>query len=358
MWRLSQSNKDKVIMAHTIFQRGTAAFMAISLLMGCSGYSPTAASDLKGYRRPTPLNPAQAKVTISLQPTTGPVLAGDTSVTAPVMQVEFSGAESYMVLRCPAAYVPTSAGIDARLTPDLDLQAQRFVWLGAFDTKVSKCVQLGNNVTRTKFTDLTTVNGKEYFYILNPCVSLERSTSQTETCSYNLTYSKSVTGVRSELSDQFDKDSSTLAAADAKLTGLYQRLYYYAETVRLNQETCEINAAAAAARASFWRGIISLVAIGVGAFVGGALFGPLAQIQSSQQVLGLARGLFPASKPSLDCPAAQEDADKASETVTKLDSALKEVLAARRQLAKTDAAYTDIDTQILNNTAATEAQAQ
>ena len=292
-----------------------------------------------------PMDPSESTAAITTQPALGPASEGG-DLKVPVIGLELNKSDYVMMLRCPKSFVPnTPQGVDSRTIAESgrNLGEFKFVWVEAFQYN-SGCRQVGNFIARTRFEDLAAKSG-EFYYILNPCLSKERSTLPNETCSYNLVFSNSIQ-YTNNLSAVFLSEAEKLSAAEASLAGLFSQLFFYAQSIKINQEACEDQWAFSQSRSAFFSGLVGLISMGVGAAVGGVMSGGAAAFNGAKTGLGIARALFPKRQTQLQCPVAKDMASKAEEVTTRIEGAQKAVLDIRQKLGTLDANYAKLDNVI------------
>lgn len=196
----------------------------------------------------------------------------------PKIEVKFDGANMVQVLRCPQAnrkfYTDPTLGDEVlditelrdKLSDDAVYAQRRYqdFWLSALS--LGKCEFVGHHVIRTRIFDFAALSGN-YYYILNPCVSKEFSTTAKEGCSYNLldtpTFQRQG-GVSSEVRDLIFK----LSQIEGQVVAKAELLQTTAYEIAAKHEACEIEAAVRAhneAVDNAWKGIKGGI---VGAVVG------------------------------------------------------------------------------------------
>lgn len=172
------------------------------------------------------------------------ILLGDVKVTpsvfgaqlkAPTLSLEFSQADFARVLRCSAdAYqvYETAAANSAALS----LEDRRWVWVDAFGDPRCQVVSMG--LRSSEFDDLACPRG-DWFYLLNPCVSRERSEDGREACSFELAISKTFHSL-SDLGDEFRSKLSQLVAAESRHEAAISRLANLVFQLNAEKQACQV----------------------------------------------------------------------------------------------------------------------
>lgn len=368
---MSHSVNSKIPKHQQSWARMTAGLLCTAMIVSaCSSEEPHLPSSVRPVAAPSagpsvapgnsgdagaqklpPIAPEQASASI----TTAPVVAAaseESRLKVPVLAFARQNADFVMIARCPKSFVMrTPAGDDIKtLAPTLPTRLSQLRWAwqnAAFDA--AGCRLVGSYVARDKFEDLAAKSGS-FYYVINPCVMKERSTNPTENCSYNLSISEPVSNYTNTLSAEFLAEAENLANAEATFAGIYSQLYFIAQSIQVNQDACERQWAFEQSRANFFQGLKSLVAIGIGAAVGGIMSGGAATIQGAKTGLGIASALFPernATPPK--CPVVDDLITKATAVTGRAEGAQKAVLDVRAKLSELNSAYAKLDSSIQKN---------
>lgn len=336
----------------------TAKFMLLSGLFGfisCSNEVPQRpASNLGLNDTVVKYDPSQASIYfVNKTPTLG---AADevSTLQVPNIQLSFDKATMAQILRCEADLeLKTTTGDELAAIENgqydfTSIEQARWIWNSAFGN--NKCKLVGSNIAREKFQDLAAKPG-DYYYLVNPCVSQNLSTTGKEGCSFKLIKSGAITGYSNSLTEDFLKASEELAATEGKLYAHFNNLKSYSELIKLRIESCESAFANEQARGKFMKGIISLAATAVGTVVGAYVGGPMGAIKGGELTLGIAQGLLGLQAPPvLNCPAVDQLKKQAQETMALIDPQVQEVIRVRTIMHQLESTYNDLDGSIANQT--------
>lgn len=302
------------------------------------------------------VDPSSAKVSLDVEPFLSPATENSTLMvpTFSLTGLEKHTADYVQIARCnTGTQLKTATGIkleDIAADSSLRLQQLKWIWINNIWGNSSNCKILGgpsSHVARERFKDLSAKTGN-FFYVINPCLRKERST-QKEVCSYNLIVTPSIAHTNT-LTEEFIALSEQLAIAEATLAGFYSQLYYSAQAIRMQKETCESNYAISQASQNFWKGFLSLSIGGVSAAIAGTLSGGTAALQAFKTGMSLSVGFFKKWPPVPNvCPTADKLIQTAQATSEQLPGALKNVLEIRVKLSEINSAYGALDKSILEN---------
>lgn len=264
-------------------------YLVLLSLTGCMGDELTApktvvsnttgSSNVLGASLTPPttnMNVAEARVSLTSQPAATDVGDGSNVVKFPGFNFQLQNADYIQLLRCPDSQrssIRTASGIE--ISDDLKMSSSSatdkfYAWKMAF----TNCITVGDHIARQQFTDLTTGLEEKFFYILNPCISLEHSGLKSgDTCSYNLkvTDTLNYVPVRARAIIQASVDMANL---ESRVSATYGRLYFLAEDYSYKIETCNdayLKSVEAQARKSALGKILGLgVNMAMGALFAGA----------------------------------------------------------------------------------------
>ena len=303
-----------------------------------------------------PVDPSSASVSLAAEPFLSTATENGTLQvpTFSITGLSTHSADYVQIARCnTCTQLKTATGVkieDIAADSSLRLQQLKWIWINNVWGNNNNCKILGgpsSHIVRERFQDLSAKTGN-FFYIINPCLRTERST-QNEVCSYNLIVTPSMAHTNT-LTEEFLATAEQLAVAEARLAGVYSQLYYSAQAIRMQKETCETNYGISQASQNFWKGFVTLSIGGVSAAIGGSVSGGTAALQAFKTSMSLSVGFFKKWPPVPNiCPTADKLIQSAQATSEELPSALKNVLDIRLKLSEINSAYGAIDKSILEN---------
>ncbi len=144
------------------------------------------------------------------------VSLGDFGVSVPTFTIDYSNNNFVQILRCAASYHQSLEEQYAKVAASTDYKERRWPWDDAFGNPTF-CKVVSTKTSAKEYADLAASNGR-FFYIINPCVTAEFSTSKQEECSYNLTFTDNFE-FKDALSDQFTLQASKLGEAESTYDG-------------------------------------------------------------------------------------------------------------------------------------------
>ena len=298
--------------------------------------------------QPEKRDPLLAKVTLAGNPSPS-LMSENSSIRVPSLGITLQGADYVEIVRCAASYViKTPSGEDVRIfkesDPDMRRQILKRTYVDEVKSNPNVCRIVGTKVVVSQFLDYAARPGS-YYYVLNPCVMAERSTSGRDDCSYDILVTDQIQHITS-VHEDFLKGAEDLARLESTLSGYYNQLNYYAERARKVADDCESSAIVAETARSRMRGFSGLVLAGVGAAVGGVVTGgnPAAALKGAETGLGLAMKLFSMYQPQpQECPGAQRVMLAGQSASGKIPDVQQQIIDARKKLAQLDSDYGGLD---------------
>lgn len=326
--------------------------IALGLMFSCSNNAPVppmkvnfaSSSDAKNAM----YDPDNAKLMGFTGAVSMEALEGADGVSVPTIKIEKKGATFVSVLRCKSDYeVKSSTGVKLEALDEFSkYDDMKWIWNKATGDP-SNCKFVGTHIRRDRIQDIA-ANSGAYFYLINPCVSKERSLSGREDCSNDLYKTTDVT-YESQLRENFTREASKLSSLEIEVGGASENIKMLAEVIMAEQEACEKVAAIKASNMSFFRGIASLAGAVIGGVVGSIMGGPIGAVKGATSFMGIARDLIKVEY-KLDCSAAEKYRAELKTEVERMDRAVDEVVKARNVLAGLDSAYRRLDDLIEEGT--------
>jgi hypothetical protein len=263
----------------------------------------------------------------------------------PSLRFQVSEQGYAQVLRCHKSYV-FQGPLGEDLSELSSKELRKWAWYEAWESREQGCLVTSTKQVGEPFLDLTADSGS-FYYILNPCQSREVDGIKSESCSYDLVFSKSIK-FENTASKEFLNVAKQVADAESSVVGGFSRMRYFANLISERTRECEEQQAMREAGQGFLKGITTLLAMGTGAFVGGIVSGGVTGIQGAKAGLALARKLFAAPTPGVaECVPAEALKTHAAQNLLHLEESVRNVLALRVQLSSLNQSYAQIDKKIL-----------
>lgn len=286
-----------------------------------------------------------------IQPTVAP--ANElSSLEVPAFSINYKNSDMVQILRCKSDFVlRTTTGQDARelianKDQTVNQEQLRWAWQEAVGQN-NKCKLLGSNTSRTLYQDLAAKSGS-FFYVLNPCVSEQLSTTGKEGCSYKISISDPITYTNT-LKPKFIEKAQELALSEGILKNSYHKLKVAAQNVRTKTQACENTIAIELAHKSFLNGLKKLLSMAVGATVGFITQGPIGAIKGAEVGITLASKIFiqePPKKVLEKCPEIQDVMDDAANQTKIAEKYTQYIIDLRTEMNSLEASYGNLDKTI------------
>lgn len=268
-------------------------------------------------------------------------------IYVPTLKVTKQNANFIRVLRCKASYeLRSNTGVlFDELSGVTRFEDYKWIWNKA-EGDYQNCRFVGTHIYRDEIKDIASPSG-QYYYLINPCVSKDRSTRGREDCSNDLKKSN-LYSYNSVLKEDFIATASKISDMELEVGGATANIKSLAEQIMYEQVACEKIAATKAANGSFFRGIASIAAAVVGGVVGSIIAGPVGAVQGATSFLGIARNLMLKYGPQVDlnCKGAEKHRDNLAIQVERLETAVASVVQTRNEMAELNELYSRLDDMI------------
>ncbi|MCB9228466.1 MAG: hypothetical protein H6618_02555 [Deltaproteobacteria bacterium] len=196
-------------------------------------------------------------------------------MNVPRISIKLGTADHVQMLRCAASYrdkmiTNTGESIQDLSDDPYNRKKLEWVWAQAKEDR-NHCKIVGTNIVMELYPDLTAAKG-EYFYIINPCISKERSLTQKEGCSNQLSMTDTIK-VNNSLTQALQEKAAELAIAESSLTATFQNTIFLARKIEIHLRACENKVANDRQILGFKQGLVQLGFLTVGGALG-SFFGP------------------------------------------------------------------------------------
>lgn len=180
--------------------------------------------------------------------------------TAPSIELNLEIGDFLRVIRCRQSYqLRAPINLSPIFSEDLSLtsskQDAKWAWEQAWEDRDS-CQIVSSNLRSGRFEDLAAPTG-HWYYVMNPCVSRENSSTYQESCSHDLVRTD-VVEHHSELEEEIRQLSNKLLFAQSELKGMLQRASELSRFLSENMEACENWVAEKNRVVSIRKGLLSL----------------------------------------------------------------------------------------------------
>ena len=281
------------------------------------------------------LDPALARVELVRQEVVMMPVSQGSELLVPGLEISFEGADFIEILRCfeeEKIQTYTGDSLSEGLSNIKGPQA-RWLWQEALAAP-QNCKIVANHVTREKIPDLAAPAG-QYFYILNPCVSKERSINGRRGCSYNLKKSDLLSEeYEPVVSDRFVQETDELYKAEAEMAAEIRLIRDNALLLSDQIRHCEIRSAQKDIQRRHKSGLISLAAAAVGSVAGFFVGGPAGALQGGSQFMKIARtitrGEYKLYKKA--CKRVEPLVAETEEAYLRLETLVEEVVLIRKKM--------------------------
>lgn len=298
-----------------------------------------------------PLDPQKAQVSLL---SGGKVrlaeAAEGTDLEVPELRLaDFRDLDFVRVVRCAADYeLKTSLGepfeeLDGKRGSDRD--KMKWIWQRAAQREQS-CRYVGTSIYRDRIQDLAAKPGR-FFYLINPCVSKDRSTTGREDCSYRLQKTDDFEFEGQELDKDFYAYAGQLTNKETELSGLFNSLYLVAKQIKREQDECERAWRNRQARSAFFSGVTQLLGFAVGTVAGSFIAGPIGGSQGGRVALGLAKSLFGARDEPIECPQVESLVERVEGVPDQIEQVTEDIRDIREKMAEVEDSYRSLNAEIL-----------
>lgn len=183
--------------------------------------------------------------------------------TLPKFTIDLGSADHVQILRCDVSFRNYVAS-QIEQGKEKGLGDRKLIWLDAMgDQKHCKIVTL--YYSDATFYDLTARNGT-FFYLVNPCISEDKSSTKTNACSYKLRLSNTL-NYSGGFSAQLLSLTAKLADAESAYEAILNKVSYYGQQVINRQKACEYEVAHEKSLKSVRSLGYDLISVGIAAIV-------------------------------------------------------------------------------------------
>jgi hypothetical protein len=293
------------------------------------------------------LDPSKAQVTASLKTD---AMQGYPKGSIPTLSLTFTNSNHTEVFRCGASYeLKYGNGIQKlKDVPQSDPNYLEYAKdaFGRMRTAGSDCVKIGVGNSLNIVRDYGAQSG-DFYYIVNPCVTGDQSTTNRQECSYQLAITEPIqyTNTRAEAEVEI---LNTFLKAEGQLYANFKEMEALNTSIIAIQTTCVLNEAdrkVVEARSQAIMGIIKTVATTV---VNALAPGVGTALGAVVDALGSLKKAGAAGVPNIGdaCPAAVTKMERYKELEGEVNTIAARVIEARKELHSLDAAYADVSKQL------------
>lgn len=218
-------------------------------------------------------------------------LTDDIKYLAPSFTIEKGHASFVKIMRCNAGYVlrtVTGQRLEslAGLTNALD--ERKDMWLIAF-SEYDNCKLVAENYVLSSFVDISAKTGT-YYYVVNPCINAENSSSGRQSCSYNFGLTESIQFENKMLEAATELAAGLQRATNAMFAAIH-KVGREAELFNLRLTACQNHVARRTNINQVRQGMLSLALFITGAVTFDRM-GPLSKIPVLKKVTGPNAGMM------------------------------------------------------------------
>jgi len=291
------------------------------------------------------LDPSKASVTVSFK--TDP-MPGYPKGSVPTLNLTFSNANHTEVFRCGASFeLKYGNGIQKlKDVPTSDPNYLEYAKdaFGRMRTNGSDCVKIGVGNSLNVVRDYGAQSG-DFYYIVNPCVTSDQSTTNRQDCSYQLAITEPVQYTNTRAQAEVDI-LNTFLKAEGELYANFKEMEAINTSVVAIETTCVLDEAdrqAVAARSQAIMGIIKTVATTV---INGLAPGVGTALGAVVDALGNLKKAGAGPNVGSTCPAAETKIARYKELEGKVNTIATRVIEARKELHSLDSAYADVSKEL------------
>jgi len=313
----------------------------------CTDIQSPKKTDFNGNSSPkgTKLDPSKAQVTATLS--TKP-MDGYPKGSIPTLSLTFSNANSTNVYRCGASF-ELMYGNGIQKLSDVSKSDPNYLEyakdaFGRMRTNGSDCVQIGVGNELNVVNDYGAQTG-DFYYIVNPCVTADQSTTNREDCSFQLAITEPIQYTNTRAQAEVDI-LNTFLKAEGELYAHFKEMEALDTEIVSIQTTCVLNEAdrqLVETRSKAMFGLITTIATkvidglapGVGSALGTAV-NALIQLKEAGKQPNIGDA----------CPAAVSKVERYNELQGDVDAIAIRVMEERKKLHSLDSAYKDVTDQL------------
>lgn len=325
---------------------GLLAMMSLMALGACVD-APTpkkTSSQLDASASPgAKFSPSRAAATVALEQRS---FEGVAKGTVPSLTLTLNNASYATVHRCSASYKLVYGNGRQELAslpktdPEYAMHAKDAY--GRIGTEGSSCESISPEAATPQVNDYGARTGR-FYYVINPCVSKDKSSSGQAGCSYDLQITQVIdyTNTRAKAEVEI---LSGLYNAEGELYSIFQNMN---QTIRIANESlavCTLGEAQRQAAQRHLAGFVSIVSA-----VGGALLNLIPGVGTIlSTAVNLITGVITQQRPTIPagCPDAEMEFQKYDELQAQLGDAASRLLQNRQKLYELDKQYADVSKEL------------
>ncbi len=217
---------------------------------------------------------AAAKIDAKIKMSPADVMT-DPNMLFPTMALSLTTADYVQILRCAASFqLKTLSGltispVDDTPAPVSSPADRKWAWSAARNDS-HNCKIVAEYLPGPIYADIAASSGS-FYYIANPCIKAEKSTTGQDACSYDLSYSDRVYSFVNGFNEVVLDKAIELSKANAHLLSLVDDLRISSKLLELRLDACESRYAFNETEKALKRGFIMLGLFSVGFIVGTSL---------------------------------------------------------------------------------------
>jgi hypothetical protein len=290
------------------------------------------------------LDPTKARVSVSA--ISKSKASEGSSYMAPSFTLGLVDADYVEILRCDSSFKPkvTTGKLVKDVIASNDPTRSELLEFAFNNMKgqISYCRAVSLSAAQN-FVDISAPQGS-FYYVVNPCVNAERSSNKQRSCSSELVLTDEYTNTTT-LSQEALKVAGELAAYEGQLYAGFTKMQSYAQIIKDEQETCEVNWIHKELAKSFWRGITKIGAAIAGAAANTFLAGSGVVVSKIINYVGGTMIGPPESTPN--CPQMPAHIDNFQKAAGRIEELTKGVVEKRNKMSVYNSQFEKIDEKIL-----------
>lgn len=289
-------------------------------------------------------DPSKAAVSVEFKTES---MEGYPKGSVPTLSLAFTGANSTEVFRCGASYeMKYGNGVQklSDLSPsDPSYQESAEDAFKRLRTATSDCIMIGVGNSINRVRDYGAQSG-EFYYVVNPCVTSEQSTTARAGCSYRLAITKPVTYTNTRAQAEVEI-LNTFLKAEGDLYANFKEMEALAVAINSISTSCVLDEAERKLVAQRSQALMSLVKTVATTVINGLAPGVGTALGAVVDALGnLRKAGLPNAESS--CPDAVTKTKRYQELEANVTAIATRVIEARKELHALDSAYTNVDAEL------------
>lgn len=322
----------------------------VLILLGASGCTDIQSPKKTEYRgsETSPaakFDPSKASVSVELK--TEP-MKGYPKGNVPALSLALANSNYTEVFRCGASYELKYGNGLQKLTdvPESDPSYSEYAKdaFARMRTHGSDCVRVGVGNSLNIVRDYGAQSGN-FYYIVNPCVTSEQSTTSRHDCSYQLAITKPIQYTNTRAQAEVDI-LSTFLDAEGALYAHFKEMEALTVSITAIETTCVLDEAdrqLVAARSQALMGIVKTVATTV---INGLAPGVGTALGAVVDALGKLKAAGAQPNIGSTCPQAVTKMERYKELEGQVNTIATRVIEARKELHHLDSTYADVTKEL------------